>query len=132
MYVCNCKNSKNKYAFNLSFFLLSALSFVPLFPTCTTYTTITTTIICLVHYSLHLHATTVLFTRNFTQGWLHSYWLSSALPCLFKIQHDDLNERSEVDGWRICFLENFIATTCICTFSYSSVRYSLMIVVIVY
>ena len=41
----------------------------------------------LVLYNGHLQTTTVLFTRNFTQHWLNSYYsLSSALSCLFIVQ----------------------------------------------
>ena len=44
------------------------------------------------HYSLDLHnaelqTTTVLFTLNFTQGWLNSYWLLPALYCLYICLH---------------------------------------------
>ena len=59
---------------------------VPLFATFTTVTiTITAYSILFSHnYSLfclqgRFSNTTVLFTRNFTQGWLNSNWLSSAL-----------------------------------------------------
>ena len=33
------------------------------------------------------------FTRNFTPGWLISDYLSSALSCVFILQHDQSNER---------------------------------------
>ena len=36
----------------------------------------------------------VLFTCNFTQGWLNFYWLPSALFCSFIVQQDQSNERA--------------------------------------
>ena len=46
-------------------------------------------------YNGDLQTTTVLFTRNFTQGWLnYYYWLLSVLFCPFIVQHNQYNERS--------------------------------------
>ena len=83
--------------FSLSFSLLSALYYVPLFPT---YTTITTCSLkffnnCSVDlYNGYLQSTTVLFTRNFTQSWLNSYLPLRALSCPFIVQHEQSNECS--------------------------------------
>ena len=45
-------------------------------------------------YSGDLQTTTVFFTLNFTQGWLNSYCLSSALSCPLIVQNKWCNERS--------------------------------------
>ena len=45
-------------------------------------------------YNGDLQTTTVLFTRNFTEGWLNSYYWSSALSCPFIVQHKQCNQRS--------------------------------------
>ena len=79
---------------SFSFSLLSALSFVPLFPTYTTiqyeylfvilhYTSVLiSTNNCLVDfYNCSLQTMTVFFTRNFTQAWLNSYYPLRVLSC---------------------------------------------------
>ena len=46
-------------------------------------------------YNGGLQTTTVLFTCNFTQGWWNFYYYSSsALSCLFIVQHKQSNESS--------------------------------------
>ena len=57
-------------------------------------------------YNGDLQTTTFLFTRYFTQGWLNSYysWLSSALSCLFIVQHNQSNKLY----WSISkYIENY-------------------------
>ena len=50
---------------------------------------------CFVNlYNGHLQATTVLFTLNFTQGWLNYYWPLPALSCFFIVQQEQSNELS--------------------------------------
>ena len=49
------------------------------------------------HHSVRngdLQTTIVYFTRNITQGWLNSDWLSSALSCPFIAQNNQYNEHS--------------------------------------
>ena len=52
-------------------------------------------------YNSDLQTAIVLFTRNFTQGWLNTYYSSSALSCPFIVQDKQSNERSwnEYDFW---------------------------------
>ena len=64
-------------------------------------------------YCEELQATTLLLTCNFTQSWLNSYWLSSALSCPFVVQHDKSNEFGVV-GLRSSLLETSIATAFVC------------------
>ena len=79
----NCKQTENKFVFNFSWFLITCNILCATIRTCTTYIT------------TQLQATIVLFTRNFTQGWLlNCYWLASALSCIFIVQHYQSNERS--------------------------------------
>ena len=49
MYVCKWPQIKSKFIFSFSFALMCALSYVTLFPTNTTYTTITACSICISH-----------------------------------------------------------------------------------
>ena len=88
----NCKQSKNKYVFTSSFSPLSALSYVPLFPTFTTITTCYISV--LISKSSQRWSSTVSFKRSFTQGWLNSYYSSSALSRLFIVLHKQSNENS--------------------------------------
>ena len=45
-------------------------------------------------YNGDLQTATVFFKRNFTQGWLNSYYSSSALSCPFIVQHKHSNEHT--------------------------------------
>ena len=60
----------------------------------TTYMTSTITIIVWFVTLIDLQTTTILFTRNFTQGWLNSYNSLLPLSCPFIVQHNQYNEHS--------------------------------------
>ena len=78
------KQSKDKYVFSFSFSLLPALSYMPLFATYTKCTTITVTLRSLDLHNGNIQTTTVSFTRNFTQGWLYSWFVLSNTNSLTK------------------------------------------------
>ena len=58
---------------------------------------------------------TVLFKRNFTQGWLNSYWLLPALPCLFYTYAFSLQNILKVEGSR-AFSYLSVPHACCCWF----------------
>ena len=122
------------FSFSLSF--LPALSYVPLFPTYTTYSVLYSILLstnnCSVNlYNGNLPTTTVLFTHNFSQVWLNSCCSLSALSCHFKVQPNQSKEHS----WSRMFMSsNSIATSflfvyCIhivvCVFAYLSIPFYL-------
>ena len=115
MYVCVCKQSKNKFVFIVCFILCATVqtcntytrlhvyvynysnnySFVILFTTIS-YSAYNLFVSCNTYaldlYSEGLWTITVLFTRNFTQGWLNYYLLSFALSWPFIVQDNQYNK----------------------------------------
>ena len=92
----NCKQSKNNTSMCL-IFLFSLLYTLFMCPTVSNLYSknynniclfdILLTQLCAILHTMEIfkHAT-VLFTRNFTQGWVNSYWLL-ALFCPFTVEH---------------------------------------------
>ena len=66
--------------------------------------------------------------RNFTQGWLNSYWVMLALSCPFIVPHKQSNERSWSRRFVLSLFWKSIAIVCICAFS-QSYCFSLLLIV---
>ena len=90
-------------------------------------------------YSGELQTTTVLFTCNFTQGWLNSYWSLSALCYPFVVQHEQFNESSLTrrfvfspsrELYRNHIVAVYSAHTIVCAFAYLFMPFSLVHVVV--
>ena len=93
---------------------MSALSYMPLLTAVYSTTTIylfaillytsvlvSTNNYSVVLYNCDLQTRTVFFTRNFTQGWLNSYYSSPALSCLYTYTyiHNWLLQSFSQDYW---------------------------------
>ena len=79
-----------------------------------------------------LQTTTVFFTRNFTQDWLNSYWLSSNLAGLFIVQHNQSNERSWIRTFMFLPFHELYCDHLLFVYSYTCLSLSICVVWILF